>query len=443
MAFEVSSGAVTYSVDTGSFTIELSYEGKPNGAEPHEGMEFGVNVHIFVLSCIGRFSLQLPALTSIVRRVNYDAAGIGIIDLSPSPVRLSGRVPLCEGSFSGVTDITFRVVSIAPVVDSFRVLFDEFQGKLYELDRQCRVRADIANLPLAGRVTFLRNFLGPLSEISTKGITDANDDLLVTIPNPSGWILSKPTLSPDGLRIAYIALTDSMWGRSKLYVANRDGTDNVLVVDVADSGGGWPSWSPDGSYILLTLQTAAQSTSTLCTVSPTVRNSLQRVLTDPTGSVSQGVVLQRGVWACLRSRRGNTGVDQTILVGTLGNPWQVQAEYQILGLIILTLRAHHRHGAFVITARIDPTQLEAAALLTSETNVLADHAFLVDVGWGVSDLGRGADPAFAGNGCNVIYAKRLDDSTGVGIVQMSLFDPRKTLNFVTTTPLDSEPFGSN
>jgi hypothetical protein len=56
---------------------------------------------------------------------------------------------------------------------------------------------------------------------------------------------SHATVSPDGSRIAFVAIED---GHSNLYVANRDGTGFTRVTSTRDNDD-QPAWSPDGTRI--------------------------------------------------------------------------------------------------------------------------------------------------------------------------------------------------
>jgi hypothetical protein len=311
MAFNITTGAKYFSVSTGNFVLELSYQGIAGGIEPHEGADYKVNVHIVVNACIGRFSLKLPPLTTIVRRDAFVANGLGITDLTPKAAGASGLVPMCEGSFTGVTDITYTLSSKAPLKDFITVVYDDLGGVQFTSFIEMKVRAFVPDQPAQGRVAFLRNFFGPIDQICT---ADVNGQNLNHFPNDLGWILSKPILSPTGGLLAYVALTDSMWGRSKLYVMNTDGTGNRLLVDQAGGSVGWPCWAPDGSFVAFTLQTGAKLE--ICTVKPD-GTGFTRVLSKDGMNFSQPVLLQRDVWACLKSARGNTLIDQSIVMGSV------------------------------------------------------------------------------------------------------------------------------
>jgi TolB protein len=77
---------------------------------------------------------------------------------------------------------------------------------------------------------------------------DGSDLTLVTTRNvvPTPW--GKPfTWSPDSTRIAFI------FAGNQLYVADADGSGEVLLVDIPSRGlsgpSGYPAWSPDGTQI--------------------------------------------------------------------------------------------------------------------------------------------------------------------------------------------------
>ncbi|MDA1052009.1 MAG: LpqB family beta-propeller domain-containing protein [Planctomycetota bacterium] len=53
----------------------------------------------------------------------------------------------------------------------------------------------------------------------------------------------EPAWSPDGKRIAYVTTTEQLW------IANADGTDKEMVLQVAGQYLHQPAWSPDGQWI--------------------------------------------------------------------------------------------------------------------------------------------------------------------------------------------------
>ena len=59
---------------------------------------------------------------------------------------------------------------------------------------------------------------------------------------------TQPAVSPDGARIAFVALSD---GNSEIYLMNRDGSGvRRLTRDPADDTS--PNWSPDGRLLIFT-----------------------------------------------------------------------------------------------------------------------------------------------------------------------------------------------
>jgi hypothetical protein len=212
------------------------------------------------------------------------------------------------------------------------------------------------------------------------------------------------------------------------------------VVDQSGGGVGWPCWAPDGSFIAFALQTGAKLE--LCTVKPD-GTGFTRVLSKDGMNFSQPVLLQRDVWACLKSARGNTLIDQSIVMGSRADEWSIEVEYELPGLLISSLRSHPAHGALVFTARVD-SRHAGPNVFTSETDPLQDHAFLVDMALGVGDLGRGADPCFTGDGSHILFAKRMDaPDWGVRVVRLGTSDPNRVLTYLSAPQvIDREPSGS-
>jgi Tol biopolymer transport system component len=62
----------------------------------------------------------------------------------------------------------------------------------------------------------------------------------------------KPTVSPDGTRLAFLRGKDTTGDAFDLVVANVDGTDARVVSTATVSDGDPLQWSPDGTFILLT-----------------------------------------------------------------------------------------------------------------------------------------------------------------------------------------------
>jgi Tol biopolymer transport system component len=67
--------------------------------------------------------------------------------------------------------------------------------------------------------------------------------------------LIDPVVSPDGSRVAYVAVVS---GEANIFVANSDGSSPTNLTAITGIGGGSPEWSPDGAALAFTsLQDAA------------------------------------------------------------------------------------------------------------------------------------------------------------------------------------------
>jgi TolB protein len=74
---------------------------------------------------------------------------------------------------------------------------------------------------------------------------DGSDPLQLTSdPGDEGF----PSWSPDGERLAFVALDDT--NAEDIYVMNADGTDRQQLTHTDEHCEGTPSWSPDGQRIL-------------------------------------------------------------------------------------------------------------------------------------------------------------------------------------------------
>lgn len=63
---------------------------------------------------------------------------------------------------------------------------------------------------------------------------------------PEGAPFTFPAWSPDGTRIAYTTLVD---GREQIFVANADGSDAQMALEMANTRARAVAWSPDGQTI--------------------------------------------------------------------------------------------------------------------------------------------------------------------------------------------------
>lgn len=78
------------------------------------------------------------------------------------------------------------------------------------------------------------------------------------IPDPK-----EPAVSPDGKRIAYrITGADA-----QIYVVGFDGQNPKKITELGDHTAGWPTWSPDGKWILLQDKEKSWQDGTLAIVS--------------------------------------------------------------------------------------------------------------------------------------------------------------------------------
>lgn len=75
-----------------------------------------------------------------------------------------------------------------------------------------------------------------------------------------------PAFSPDGRRLAFLSHRDDVW---KLYVMNADGSDvrELLTTSEGEQDPARPSWTPDGSEILVRIRGQGDAT-TIDAVSP-------------------------------------------------------------------------------------------------------------------------------------------------------------------------------
>jgi Tol biopolymer transport system component len=91
-------------------------------------------------------------------------------------------------------------------------------------------------------------------EPCTRDIYVMNEDgsSLTRLTNSSGAGNSEPAWTPDGLRIAYVALThEGTVFRHRLHVVNADGSGAAPLADLVGSN---PAWSPDGTRLLFATQ---------------------------------------------------------------------------------------------------------------------------------------------------------------------------------------------
>ena len=91
------------------------------------------------------------------------------------------------------------------------------------------------------RLLFVREVDGLPALFSSRG--DGSDVRRLT---PEGAPFTFPAWSPDGARIAYTTLVD---GREQIFVANADGSDAQMALEMPNTRARAVSWSPDGRAI--------------------------------------------------------------------------------------------------------------------------------------------------------------------------------------------------
>ena len=99
-------------------------------------------------------------------------------------------------------------------------------------------------LPGNGAITFATP---NLSSISTVDPTNLETEVLIKEPFPGYEVLSDPSWSPGGDKLAYISATDLSAG-SKLFVFDSTRNSSTLVTGSMRNRGR-PSWSPDGQTL--------------------------------------------------------------------------------------------------------------------------------------------------------------------------------------------------
>ncbi len=91
------------------------------------------------------------------------------------------------------------------------------------------------------RLLFVREVNGLPALFSSRG--DGSDVRRLT---PEGAPFTFPAWSPDGTRIAYTTLVD---GREQIFVANADGSNAQMALEMPNTRARAVSWSPDGRAI--------------------------------------------------------------------------------------------------------------------------------------------------------------------------------------------------
>ena len=151
-----------------------------------------------------------------------------------------------------------------------------------------------------------------VSQLYTLDIRDpAASEIPVALPGSANL---DPTASPDGTRIAYVALTPT---ETSIYAANRDGSGALRLTTIAGRFD-QPAWSPDGSLIAFRGRLAGQDAD-IWVMSPDGTNAL--ALTTSHGPTNQSAP----AWSPQLSD-GSYRIAYSHSEGGLGHLWTMRAD---------------------------------------------------------------------------------------------------------------------
>ena len=91
-------------------------------------------------------------------------------------------------------------------------------------------------------------------DLRTRELTDLDKTLVKDQTRNTNLALELPAWSPDGTKIAYTRLDESL-NKRELWVVNADGSNPSRVALAADVSVQEPRWSPDGTRIAFTSET--------------------------------------------------------------------------------------------------------------------------------------------------------------------------------------------